>query len=610
MASTLSPSAIHHLICILLERQSHRPRWYPTRVLRSVNSKWKAVYELYMNLNPAPPLDYLDSLELALILKGEADDVDVRAIFSHGKPLEFLDCPRLLVSKIVEAFRELTEEPQFLDMRIITLPAFGAMRPSETWPQVYTSYLPCYACTTVETVERPSLSRARDFDFGDPFGTVDFVVEKFHVSSKSFRKRLTVELHYKLERTGTQREQSSFMHTITIRLADETCPAQGRLSVTANRTIPTRMLLTDFASEVYGFLDRAHAGPSLLANRGLHDRIRQLKQRLPVHHVTCVFEETRPGRGWPVECWLVIRHRQRSMSYTDVRRFEMPSTAGAVNDCTLIRHYLSNSHVADMLSPSDDFAFSIKMLADLASRNCLVGLVQLSAKAERLADYRSMDAVFGGLRMSDLYLGCEEDRFVELVKTTYFFRMSTVRKLRLLRLTLVWAQTAVQKRDNSYNGNEPRNDEPKLRGNTGSKSPLWVSGIYLLRKCEHYRVDYGTDRHMKSIGHKMVQICEAFERGSITDTVEHFQFSMRSSKEMKFSFSADNRLVSGMKAEGQKHYDRISKFEWDVYRFRNAITGKYLTACVGQHKSPDYKTEYIVHILRGEAYPDDTFADY
>lgn len=105
MASTLSPSAIHHLICILLERQSHRPRWYPTRVLRSVNSKWKAVYELYMNLNPAPPLDYLDSLELALILKGEADDVDVRAIFSHGKPLEFLDCPRLLVSKIVEVRR-------------------------------------------------------------------------------------------------------------------------------------------------------------------------------------------------------------------------------------------------------------------------------------------------------------------------------------------------------------------------------------------------------------------------------------------------------------------------------------------------------------------------
>lgn len=244
------------------------------------------------------------------------------------------------------------------------------------------------------------------------------------------------------------------------------------------------------------------------------------------------------------------------MSYTDVRRFEMPSTAGAVNDCTLIRHYLSNSHVADMLSPSDDFAFSIKMLADLASRNCLVGLVQLSAKAERLADYRSMDAVFGGLRMSDLYLGCEEDRFVELVKTTYFFRMSTVRKLRLLRLTLVcfflyghrgntsrkqvWAQTAVQKRDNSYNGvswsissrdvfpqwppnlrqsvsvkNEPRNDEPKLRGNTGSKSPLWVSGIYLLRKCEHYRVDYGTDRHMKSIGHKMVQICEVCSQRSV-----------------------------------------------------------------------------------------------
>lgn len=102
MASTLSPAAIHHLICILLERNSHH-RWYPTRVLKSVNSKWNAVYKLYMNLDvPAPALSYLDSLELALVLKGEVDDEDVHAIFSHGKPLEFLGCPRFFVSKIVE----------------------------------------------------------------------------------------------------------------------------------------------------------------------------------------------------------------------------------------------------------------------------------------------------------------------------------------------------------------------------------------------------------------------------------------------------------------------------------------------------------------------------
>ncbi|KAH7708697.1 hypothetical protein AAVH_24023, partial [Aphelenchoides avenae] len=51
---------------------------------------------------PAPPLAYLNSFELALVLKGEVDDADACFIFAHGKPMEFWGCPRLLVSKIVE----------------------------------------------------------------------------------------------------------------------------------------------------------------------------------------------------------------------------------------------------------------------------------------------------------------------------------------------------------------------------------------------------------------------------------------------------------------------------------------------------------------------------
>lgn len=51
------------------------------------------------------------------------------------------------------------------------------------------------------------------------------------------------------------------------------------------------MLIPDFASEVFGFLERAHVGSSLLANRDLRDVICQLKHRLPVHHLTCNFEE-------------------------------------------------------------------------------------------------------------------------------------------------------------------------------------------------------------------------------------------------------------------------------------------------------------------------------
>lgn len=103
-----------------------------------------------------------------------------------------------------------------------------------------------------------------------------------------------------------------------------------------------------------------------------------------------------------------------------------------------MRYYLSNSHVADLRAPQAEFLrFTIKMLASLAARNFSVGRIDLCAEAQRLSDYRSLDVIFGGLRMNELHLSCDEHRFVELVKTTDFFRMSKVQGLRQLRLELV-----------------------------------------------------------------------------------------------------------------------------------------------------------------------------
>ncbi|KAH7707827.1 hypothetical protein AAVH_24941 [Aphelenchoides avenae] len=369
---------------------------------------------------------YLDSLELALVIKGKVDDEDVRDIFAHGRPLNFSRCPRLLVSKIVEAFVKLQKEPAYLDVTVTAAYGFVLTRPSEAWCQVYITHLPCHTCTTVETVEKRSIPglRLRHLRSGEPeepVGTEDVVVERFHVSSESFGKQLIVELHYELTQgtAETEREQSSFLHKITIRVTDETCPTRRKLIGIVNRSSATPLLLPEFASEVFGFLDRAHAGSSLLANRALHDRLVQLKQRLPVHHLTCSFEKELLGRGYirrpSGAYWLTIHRFRRDMTYTDMRCFKMPSTVGAENDCALIRHYLSNTHVTGLLAP-DDYSFVMKMLADLAHRNFSVDRVKLSARAARLSDYRSMDVVFGRMRMTSLDLNCAEHRFFELVK--------------------------------------------------------------------------------------------------------------------------------------------------------------------------------------------------
>ncbi|KAH7720595.1 hypothetical protein AAVH_11926 [Aphelenchoides avenae] len=97
---------------------------------------------------------YLDSLELAFALNGRVEDEDVDAIFKYGKPLKFHRCPPQFVSKIVEAFTELKKEPTDLNVTITHgLGGLRGRRPSEAWLQVYTTHLPCYACSTVETVK-------------------------------------------------------------------------------------------------------------------------------------------------------------------------------------------------------------------------------------------------------------------------------------------------------------------------------------------------------------------------------------------------------------------------------------------------------------------------
>ncbi|KAH7712496.1 hypothetical protein AAVH_20151 [Aphelenchoides avenae] len=151
MASTLSLSAIHRIIFLVeYDDSSTRKR-----------KKAIVVHKLYSDIKPAPPLAYLNSFELALVLKGEVADADACFIFAHGKPMEFWGCPRLLVSKIVEAFTALHDEPTYLNVTITALHDFGTMCPSEAWSQIYSTHLPCNACTTVETAEGRSIRHLR-----------------------------------------------------------------------------------------------------------------------------------------------------------------------------------------------------------------------------------------------------------------------------------------------------------------------------------------------------------------------------------------------------------------------------------------------------------------
>ncbi|KAH7709775.1 hypothetical protein AAVH_22972, partial [Aphelenchoides avenae] len=104
MSSTLSPSAVYQIIFFVLPTGKNKKYSRGNRLAfqTRVNKTWKAVHKLYLGIKPAPPLSYLNSFEMGLVLKDQVNDADVKAIFAHGKPLKFNGCPRRLVSKIVE----------------------------------------------------------------------------------------------------------------------------------------------------------------------------------------------------------------------------------------------------------------------------------------------------------------------------------------------------------------------------------------------------------------------------------------------------------------------------------------------------------------------------
>lgn len=246
------------------------------------------------------------------------------------------------------------------------------------------------------------------------------------------------------------------------------CGMQSNISLVLFSESP--LLLPDFAFDVYGFLDRAHVGTSLLANSDLSELIFKLRNRLPVHHLTCEFEKhhlvssvtfsttlrhqivtvalfllpstfvfQREGRirHFLGEYQVVLRRFQSDLTYSDMRRFKVPSEFGPLVDCALIVRHLSNSHLFHFKRPEPSSRFVIKMLAALGDRNFSVGST-LRLWDEELSDYRSMHAAFGGgTRVTTLELSLFEHKFASLVKTTDFFRTSAVQRLKVLKLRLV-----------------------------------------------------------------------------------------------------------------------------------------------------------------------------
>ncbi|KAH7719779.1 hypothetical protein AAVH_12730 [Aphelenchoides avenae] len=258
-----------------------------------------------------------------------------------------------------------------------------------------------------------------------------------------------------------------------------------------------------------------------------------------------------------------------------MRRFKIPSEAGPAADCALIICHLSNIHLFHFKRPDPDARVVVKMLAALGDRNFSVGALQMWDDDGELSDYRSMRAAFdGGTRVAALELSLLEHKFAGLVKTTDFFRTSTVQRLKALKLHLEnpWLES----------------EEPR-RWDILPPS-LWISGIYLLRNAERFEVEYDSNRLLRPIYLKLVQLCEKFERGEVSELVQHFKFA--TSRFLALPFKERNKTASGV---------NIGKYEWDVYRFRNAATGDWLTACVGRTAHSHHS---VVHIVKGEVSPD------
>ncbi|KAH7715059.1 hypothetical protein AAVH_17590 [Aphelenchoides avenae] len=130
---------------------------------------------------------------------------------------------------------------------------------------------------------------------------------------------------------------------------------------------------------------------------------------------------------------------------------------------------------------------------------------------------------------------------------------------------------------------------------TDARCPLWIAGIHLLRTCERFEIKYESDWHLRTIGLKLVELCEKFERGEIAELVKHFKFATQ--RRIAFPFKQDNKTASEVK---------VGDYEWNVYRFRNVATGECITACAG-YDVYSYSDYSVLHIVKGDAHPDASF---
>lgn len=99
--------------------------------------------------------------------------------------------------------------------------------------------------------------------------------------------------------------RATTLHKIAVRLADgacvgwnSRCPIRIRYELAEDCVLSEHksfseslMLVEDYASDVYGFLDPAHLGTSLTANGRLSELISKLGYRLPVHSLRCLFSD-------------------------------------------------------------------------------------------------------------------------------------------------------------------------------------------------------------------------------------------------------------------------------------------------------------------------------
>ncbi|KAH7699249.1 hypothetical protein AAVH_33647, partial [Aphelenchoides avenae] len=233
-------------------------------------------------------------------------------------------------------------------------------------------------------------------------------------------------------------------------------------------------------------------------------------------------------------------------------------------DCTLILRYLSNSHVEDFKTPTNQPSFSVQMLAALVDRNVSMGQLRLRVMDDPLVAYPSLDAVFrSGMRLDALSLWIHEDYLQRLINTADFFRMPLVQRLKELKLILVHRESSTQ------------------RQRAVISSPLWAAGIYLLRNCALFRIDLerafpGNDgdrrarqvasvpseRDLESIALKLAQTCEKFEQGEVSETVEHFVCNFP--RRVAFPFKDRNMMASGVWFATEGPCSLNNCYSWDV----------------------------------------------